>query len=292
MDAADRQAPDWRAAPMLRSPIRWVGGKSRLRRQIIPLFPDHDCYVEPFGGAGWVLFGKVPSSVEVFNDLDGELVNFFRVVKTQPEDLIRSFDLELVSRSEYRRMVELDPGALDCVERAHRFYYIIMAGWGGEGAYPRFQTSISDGGHGNRLIGALASLRRRVEPIHRRLSTVLLEQLTWQECLERYDRPGERVFMYIDPPYLDNGANYRHNMRSLAEHEELRDAVARLQCRWMLSSPDCATVRDLYDGFRIAEVHASSGMRTAAPERENGGGGRTQNREILVMNFDAGMEEL
>lgn len=270
---------------MLPSPLRWVGGKSRLRRDLIARFPDHNCYVEPFGGAGWVLFGKIPSAVEVYNDLDGELVNFFRVVKTRPEDLIRSFDLELVSRHEYNRLAALAPENLDDVARAHRFYYLIMAGWGGEGAYPRFQTSTTDGGHGNRLVGALARLRQRVEPIHQRLSSVLVEELPWQECLRRYDRPGTGVFMYLDPPYLDNGVNYRHNMRSLAEHEELRNSVAQLRCQWMLSSPDCAGIRELYDGFHIVAVHAASGMDTSARNRGHGGAGRVRNHEVLVMNF-------
>lgn len=62
---------------MLNSPIRWVGGKSRLRKHIIPLIPPHTCYVELFAGGAWVLFGKQPSPVEVLNDIDQELINFF-----------------------------------------------------------------------------------------------------------------------------------------------------------------------------------------------------------------------
>ena len=120
---------------MINSPFKWVGGKSRLRKSIIPLIPDHECYVEPFGGAAWVLFGKTPSRVEVLNDIDEELINFFRVVRHQPEDLIKSFDLELVSRSEFRRLGDTEPLSLSEVERAHRFYYLIMAGWGGEARY-------------------------------------------------------------------------------------------------------------------------------------------------------------
>ena len=86
---------------MLNSPFKWVGGKSRLRKAIIPLIPAHTCYIEPFAGAAWVLFGKPPSSVEVINDIDQELINFFRVVKENPEELIGSFEWELVSRAEF-----------------------------------------------------------------------------------------------------------------------------------------------------------------------------------------------
>ena len=76
---------------IINSPFKWVGGKSRLRKQIIPLLPKHTCYVELFSGAAWVLFGKPPSDVEVLNDLDQELVTFFRVVKEKPEELIQEF---------------------------------------------------------------------------------------------------------------------------------------------------------------------------------------------------------
>src|SRR5437667_5939067 len=194
---------------MINSPFKWVGGKSRLRKHIINLLPQHTCYVEPFAGAAWVLFGKPPSDVEVLNDIDQELISFFRVVREKPEELIASFEWELVSRAEFERFAELDPLQLTDVQRAHRFYYLIMAGWGGELNYPRFATSITDGGHGNRLIGALKTLRQRLEPIHERLRTVIIENLDWRECIERYDRAS--TVMYIDPPYPGNKCNYAYN---------------------------------------------------------------------------------
>src|SRR5439155_12263593 len=113
---------------MLNSPFKWVGGKSRLRKAIIALIPPHTCYVELFAGAAWVLFGKSASDVEVLNDIDQELISFFRVVREKPEELIASFEWELVSRAEFERLANLDTSHLTDVERAHRFYYLIMAG--------------------------------------------------------------------------------------------------------------------------------------------------------------------
>ena len=71
---------------MLNSPFRWVGGKSRIRKFIIPIIPLHTCYVEPFGGTAWMLFDKERSPVEVLSDIDPELMTFFRVVRDQPEE--------------------------------------------------------------------------------------------------------------------------------------------------------------------------------------------------------------
>ena len=269
---------------MINSPFKWVGGKSRLRKFIIPLIPEHQCYVEPFGGAAWVLFGKSPSPIEVLNDIDEELINFFRVVKRQPEELIKSFDLELVSRSEFRRLADVEPWSLSEVERAHRFYYLIMAGWGGEAAYPRFQTSASDGGHGNRLIGALKTLRRRIEPVHNRLKTVIIENLDWNECIDRYDRPTS--FLYLDPPYPGNGANYKHNMRLMAEHSAIAQRLSEARGKWMLSSYDTDEVREKFRHYNIVPIQSASGMRAAASKADGNRRKRTLNKEILVLNYD------
>ncbi|MCC7449848.1 MAG: DNA adenine methylase [Anaerolineae bacterium] len=264
---------------MLNSPIKWVGGKSRMRKTIIDLLPPHTCYVEVFGGAAWVLFGKPPSDVEIFNDIDQELINFFRVVREKPEELVASFDFELVARAEFERLVSLNPHELSEVQRAHRFYYLIMAGWGGELNYPRFQTSITDGGHGNRLIGALKTLRTRIEPIHHRLRTVIIENLDWTVCIDRYDRPG--TAMYLDPPYPDNGANYLHNMRDWSDHQRLATRLRQTTCRWILSSYDTPEVHALFDGYHFTHVSAASGMKAT-----KNGKARVINKEVLITNFE------
>lgn len=264
---------------MIRSPIKWVGGKSRMRTQIVALLPQHTCYVEPFAGAAWVLFAKPPSDVEVINDIDGELINFFRVVKTSPEEFIDSFEWELVSREKFEYLAALNTESLTDIERAHRLFYLIMAGWGGELDYPRFQTSISDGGHGNRLIGALKYLRSRIEPVHDRLRTVIIENLDWEKCIDRYD--SKKTVMYIDPPYPGNGVNYKHNMRSWEEHQRLADRLSKVKCRWILSSYDNLEVRELYRAYHILTIESYSGMRVTKSDSS-----RVKNQEVLVTNFD------
>ncbi len=263
---------------MLNSPIKWVGGKSRLRKTIVQMLPSHTCYVEPFAGAAWVLFAKPPSDVEILNDLDQELVTFFRVVKEKPEQLIESFEWELVSRAEFERLANLEPTQLTDVQRAHRFYYLIMAGWGGELNYPRFQTSITDGGHGNRLIGAIKTLRERLQPIHERLRTVIIENLDWRDCIDRYDRPG--TVMYVDPPYPENGCNYAYNMRDWNDHRQLAERLGATKCKWILSSYDIPEVHALYDKYCITPVRSSSGMKA-----KKSGAERVINREVLITNF-------
>jgi DNA adenine methylase len=263
---------------MLNSPFKWVGGKSRLRKSIIDLLPEHTCYVEPFAGAAWVLFGKPLSQVEILNDIDQELITFFRVIKSEPEKLIASFQWELVSRAEFERLAGLQSHELSDIERAHRFYYLIMAGWGGELNYPRFATSITDGGHGNRLVGALKTLRERVLPVYERLSTVIIENLDWRECVDRYDRAN--TVMYLDPPYPQNGCNYAHNMRSWEDHHLLAERLSRTKCKWILSSYDIPEIHQLFADYFIVSVQSASGMRTRKDDSS-----RVLNKEVLITNY-------
>lgn len=263
---------------MINSPFKWVGGKSRLRKPIIDLLPEHTCYVEPFAGAAWVLFGKPLSQVEILNDIDQELITFFRVIKSEPEKLIASFEWELTSRAEFKRLAGLKSNELSNIERAHRFYYLIMAGWGGELNYPRFATSITDGGHGNRLIGALKTLRERILPVYERLSTVIIENLDWRECIDRYDRVN--TVMYFDPPYPQNGCNYAHNMRSWEDHHLLAERLSRTKCKWILSSYDIPEIHELFADYFIVSVQSASEMRTRKDDSS-----RVLNKEVLITNY-------
>lgn len=238
------------------------------------MLPTHKCYVEVFSGAAWVLLAKQPSEVEILNDIDGEVVNFFRIVRSRPEELVKSFEWALAARQEFERLRDVDPNILDPVSRAHRFYYLIMAGWGGELHSPRFQTSINDEGHGNRLIGAIKHLRERIMPVYERLQTVIIEDLDWLACVDRYDRRD--VVMYLDPPYPDNNCNYRYNMRSWQDHEDLANRVKQLKAKFLLTTYDLPKLRELFSDFYITPVQFGAGMP--------GSNGR-RNREIIVTNY-------
>lgn len=258
----------------MRSPIRWVGGKSRIRDEIISVMPDHKCYVEVFSGAAWILFEKEPSNVEILNDKHNELVNFFEVIKDSPEDLIKSFEWEVCSRHKFESLKEMNVESLNKVERAHRFFYLIMASWGAEIENPRFQTSVSDRGNGNRLINAVKKIRDRVKPIHERLRNVIIENLDWQECIRKYDKEG--VLMYLDPPYPENSCNYKHDMKGWDVHEEIANKVRSADSKMVISYKDSEKIRDMYEDLKIRGVNFQSGM----PNH----GSRT-NEELIITNF-------
>ena len=121
-----------------RPPIRYHGGKFRIASWVISHFPAHECYVEPFGGGAGVLLQKTPAPFEVLNDLDGEVVNFFRVLRERPGELVRVIQLTPWSREEQR--LSFEP-ASDPLERARRFYVRSWQTHGGPG-----RSGKADGG--------------------------------------------------------------------------------------------------------------------------------------------------
>lgn len=98
--------------------VPWIGGKRRLAKHILPLFPAHTCYVEPFCGAAALYFLKTPSKTEVINDINGELVNLYRVVKHHLEEFIRQFKWALVSRQIYKWLQDTPEETLTDIQRA------------------------------------------------------------------------------------------------------------------------------------------------------------------------------
>lgn len=112
--------------------VPWIGGKRRLARYILPLFPHHQCYVEPFCGAAALFFMKEPSKVEAINDINGDVVNLYRVVQHHLEEFVRQFKWALNSRQIYKWLTDTTPETLTDIQRAARFYYLQKLGFGGK----------------------------------------------------------------------------------------------------------------------------------------------------------------
>ncbi len=112
-------------------PLAYIGGKNRLAKQIIAVMPPHKTYVEPFAGGAQVFFHKDPSEVEVLNDLDFEIVNFFRVCQYHYQELVRYLNYCLISRRWYNLLGAENPESLTDIQRAGRFFYLQKNSFGG-----------------------------------------------------------------------------------------------------------------------------------------------------------------
>ena len=242
-----------------RPALRYFGGKWLLADWIIARLPDHHCYVEPFCGGASVLLRKPPSTVEILNDVSGRVVNFFRVLREEPAELIRQLDLTPMALDEYRECRRNQAG--DPVERARRFFvesWQALAGANGDGRCQGWRRT-PDRDVARTLKGAVDNLHQVAE----RLRGVAIDNLDWREVLKRYDSP-ETLF-YVDPPYLPSTRNrtcpsdgYGANDLAEDEHPELLDALAGVAGAVVLSGYHS----DLYDahlvGWAMAERTASA----------------------------------
>lgn len=186
--------------PPSRPLLRWLGGKYRLAPWIVGHFPPHDIYVEPFGGAGSVLLHKPLAYNNIWNDLDGELVNLFQVLRSAAAaELLRQLSLTPYSRVEYWAAFEKTD---DPVERARRTLVRSHMGHGTGGARMDRPTGFRTDGTSasTNVVGEWDDLPAGLEAIVRKLKRVSLEQRPAIELMERYSDP--KALIYLDPPYL------------------------------------------------------------------------------------------
>lgn len=224
----------------LRRPLmRYHGGKWRLAKWIIPHFPGHLVYVEPFGGSAAVLLQKPRSRSEIYNDVDGDAVNLFNVLRSAPSDLALALMLTPYARAEYAVLYE---PCDDAIERARRFVARSFMGANSKGAYRRsgFDARLNDDHFVSRL-RSLANLPSEISAISGRLINVLIEQCDALELIARYDT-AETLF-YVDPPYFGTRNYYAHNFAK-KRHAELIEALRGVSAMVVLSGYACP----LYDG--------------------------------------------
>lgn len=251
--------------------MSWVGGKSRLSGTIIPLMPDHRCYAEPFAGAAWVLFRKPPSKCEVINDRNDDLVAFYRVIQNHLDEFLRCAQWTLASREQFRRFKDTDPASLTDVHRAVRFYCLVKMAHGSRIASPTFGTQTTARPRFN-----AARIKDDLLAAHRRLANVTVENLDYGEFLARYDRG--HTFFYVDPPYYGCESYYGKGLFERADFERLRDQLAGIKGRFLLSINDAPAIRELFGGFEIVEAPTSYSLGV--------GGGRKPVVELLIANYD------
>lgn len=228
--------------------LRYHGGKWRLAKWIISHFAPHRIYVEPFAGAASVLLQKHRSYSEVYNDLDGQIVNLFRVLRSpsQARELVRLVKLTPYARSEFETSYIL---ADDPIEQARRTLFRSMAGFSSVGATGKWKTGFR--GNVTRTGTTPAhdwkSFPLAIEKIVDRLQGVVIENEDARVIINRYDHP--QALLYVDPPYpFDTrfirwaGEAYAHEM-SDDDHRELAQLLHQCRGQVVVSGYACP----LYD---------------------------------------------
>ncbi|KAF7600770.1 MAG: restriction endonuclease subunit M [Candidatus Dactylopiibacterium carminicum] len=256
--------------PMQAKPlVPWIGGKRRLAKHILPLFPEHTCYVEPFCGAAALYFLKPPAKAEVLNDINGELINLYRVVKHHPEEFARQFKWALTSRQIYEWAKVSPPEPLTDVQRASRFYYLQKCGFGGKVEGQTFGTATTSA---PRL--SFMRLEDDIAAAHLRLVHAYIEHLPWAACISRYDR--EHTLFYCDPPYWGTeGYGFEFG---LDEYTHIANLARSIKGRMVISVNDIPEMRQAFSGLTMERVEINYQV---------GGSGRSKARsgELIIRNW-------
>jgi DNA adenine methylase len=253
----------------------WYGGKFSHLNWLLPLLPPCHHYCEPFAGSGAVLLNRAPSPVETYNDLDGEVVNFFRVLRDDKERLVEAIGLTPFSREEFDIACTLDP-TLSPLERARRFFVRArqvrtgLAQTASLGRWANCKNTSRAGMSGviSRWLGSIEDLPEIAE----RLLRVQIENRPALDVIRLYDSP-ETLF-YCDPPYIhltrgDNNA-YGHEMNDDA-HRDLARMLNATQGFVAISNYQCELMDELYPSPKwrkhIANektIHSTKDKRTEA----------------------------
>lgn len=251
----------------MHGPFSYIGGKRALASQIIAIFPEHKAYVEPFAGGAQVFFHKQPSKVEALNDLDHEIVNFYRVCQQHYEELVRYLRFTVVSRAWFDLLQMTDPKTLTDIQRAARHFYLSKNCYAGLVRHRNYSLRVDEPpGFNPERIPSL------IEETHHRLARVQIECLPYEEILSRYDRPT--TLFYLDPPYYDRKL-YRYNL----EREEfgiMAERLGKTKGKFVLSLNDVPDVRVLFKAFHIKSIETAYTAQKIAGRRY---------RELLITNF-------
>lgn len=246
--------------------MRWPGGKSRLLQHILPLIGEHTCYCEPFAGGLAVLLAKPRASVEVINDRHGDLVCFYRCVRFHAEPLLTELEFVLNSRKEFMDF-RAQPGLTD-IQRAARWFYRNRLCFGGSDI-DTFGTSALSGSD---------SRARRLETIREltvRLDRAVIEELDWEACVRRYDRPT--TVFFLDPPYTGCGET-AYAAWTTADVMKLREVLRTLQGRWIVTLNDAPETRQIFADCKVRPVKRALGI--------NGKAGKGRQYAELVITPD------
>lgn len=258
----------------MQSLFGWPGGKRNLVKTILARIPAHNLYVEVFAGSAKLLFAKPPSRGEVLNDINGDLINFHRVVKHRAAELAELLEHELIHPDRFRELKSTET-ITDELHRAARFAYLTWYSFGAKGEHFARPSLVETLKGGKRR--PLDTVRTVLEQANDRLRNVRIEQRDFEQILSRFDSP--ETFFYLDPPYVDYQANGRYDALTPERRETMFDLLAGLRGKFLLSFDNVAEVRELAAarGMQVSEASTTYSLSSKAPSRV---------MELLVSNHE------
>jgi DNA adenine methylase len=260
--------------------LKRFGSKARIAKQLIELLPEHNIYVEVFGGTAIVLIMKPISPVEVYNDIDGELVNFFTVLRERPDELIARCFFQPYARSDFQKY-RSEPPPDDPVERAARYMYLVNSAFRFHDYRSNtFATYTAGSGKKSSQARRWTSKVGKLVLVAMRFRDVIIENRDFEEIINNYDRP-ETVF-FCDPPYTQGVFSW-----DFSEHLRLARCLKNIKGKFLLTIDDSPLSRQLYKDFNlVAVIETQNGMKVIGSSQG------TTYHNLIITNYDVKVDSL
>lgn len=253
--------------PIGRPVLRYFGGKWRLAPWIMSYFPAHICYCEPYGGGANVILQKEPSYIDVYNDLNGDVVNFFRVMRERKDELIEAIRWTPYARDEYNLVYE---PTSDPLERARRLY---IQAWMERGGYRANGKNsgwrfVRDDARGTKTPIDDWNNIDHLYDIANRLKQMTIENDPALTVINRYDAPT--TLFYLDPPYVQSTRNQRWALAAYQyemadeDHRELARALNRIEGMAIVSGYPSPLYEELYAGWQMITKEVAQNNQSEA----------------------------
>jgi len=260
----------------IKTPITYYGGKQTMLKHILPLVPEHRVYTEAFAGGAALLFAKEPSKVEVINDLNGELINFYRVCKLDFEALKREIETSIHARElhGHSNYIYKHPTFFSPVQRAWAVWYNLRTSFSGQ-----MCSGFSfNRGKNTKAISLQNSKSTFCDRLKERIEHITIECDDALKVIKRFD--CEEAFHFIDPPYIYSDMGHYSGMFNEQNMIELLELCATLKGKFMLTMYPCDLIQSYVDkyGWKINAVE-----RTVTAS--NATGKRKKQEEWMVCNY-------
>lgn len=251
MESSHRNTRDdgLRAVKPVRPLAAYIGGKRMLAKRLCALIAatPHKAYAEAFVGMGGIFFRRDRQpSAEIINDWSTEVHNLFRIIQVHYVPFVDMMRHQLTFRSEFDRLIAVNPDTLTDMQRAARFLYLQRTAFGGKVEERHFGVSPLTGARFN-----VANVVPMLEAVHERLCRVTIERMPWADFIRRYDREG--MLFYLDPPYFGCENDYGRGMFERSEFDEMAELLGTIKGRFILSINDKPEIRELFGRFDMLE---------------------------------------
>jgi len=242
----------------MKSPIQYFGAKTNIADQLVGLMPEHRGYIEPFAGSLSVLLAKPASKIEIVNDLDRQLLTFWRVLRDNGEELLRRADLTPHSREALREAAELDGD--DDISVALQVWVLLTQGRSRTMKRTGWRFYADPNGTSASFQTYMDAYRSRLGPTMDRIRSVSLECRPALDVIAQYGAFQDNL-LYVDPPYLASTrrpGRYTHEMGGENEHTALAEALDICNAKVMLSGYPSALYDELYADWNRVDIGARS----------------------------------